>query len=110
EPLEVIPGLRIARERTAEIRRDGDAALRKGDVSLHALLELGDTRGRHATFALQPAYPFEVDCRPVTGARSRRELAQIAVGVEALDDAVDPAEAERLFDCLVVRDTSGRLI
>src|SRR5216684_4494448 len=48
--------------------------------------------------------PFAVAVRPWAGGFSRREFEEIPIVVEALDQTVDPSEAQRLADGFLVRD------
>src|SRR6266511_1321672 len=59
----------------------------------------GEQAGR---LEFPPAFAIEV--RPFAGGLSRRELAGVPVVIETFDEAVDPSEAQRLTNRVLVRD------
>src|SRR5438270_12343900 len=59
---------------------------------------------RHPALRDQAAHPALVRRRPVRPVPARRKLLRVLFLVDPLDDAVDPAEAQRLLDRVVVRD------
>jgi hypothetical protein len=102
QSLKETPGSRICLQRLGDIRRQAVDRRARGVC-------VDGWRYRHAGRGEKPAYPefhpaFAVTVRPLAGGLSRRELSRVSVFVEPLNKAIDPSEAERLTNRVLVCD------
>src|SRR5439155_11287473 len=72
--------------------------------TLARMLDGGQPRFGHPTGLDQPAHALAIHVGQPAGLLSRRVALHVLARVDGLQDAVDPAVAQRLFDCIVVRD------
>jgi len=95
-------GSRICLQRLGDIRRQaGDRRARGVCVDGWRCRQAG--RGQEpACLEFDPA--FAVTVRPLAGGLSRRELSRVSVFVEPLNKTIDPSEAERLTNRVLVCD------
>src|SRR5882762_1665412 len=63
-----------------------------------------ETRGVEQAGRLELRPALTIDVRPLAGGLSRRELEGVPVVIETLDQAVDPSEAQRLANRVLVRN------
>ena len=96
EPLEGRPGLGVGPQRLLEMRRQRPLlALRRNAAARRGWSRLACLGQQAACLHLRVA--AAIDRRPAAVRRARRELPHVAIVVEALHEAVDPAEAQRLL-------------
>src|SRR5207245_2948095 len=98
EPLEACPRARRRPQRGAHV---GPHAERP---RLQLVAERALSRLRHPTGGDEAERPLAIHRRQLAVRTPRREALRVAVLAERLVDAVDPAEAERLVDRVVVGD------
>src|SRR5262245_51473799 len=96
----------LAAQRLPDVRRDRRErrARARGCVAASSGRWPVDPGRRQPAVRLQLRVALPVDARPLAVELARRELAGVARLVEAPDQAVDPAEAERLVERVQVGD------
>src|SRR3954468_11879049 len=103
---EIRPRRTVGPQRLLDVTRNGIAHpfrrshLRNG--VLQGRRRLGHPRRSHLPFADHPRETLSIGRRPFTLRLPRRELLGIPVLVDGAHDAVDPPEAERLLDRVVI--------
>src|SRR5437867_1445919 len=71
---------------------------------VECMLDAFQAEPRHAARDDQPAHPLAVHGREAARRPARREALGVAIRVDRLEEAVDPAVAQRLVHGVVVRD------
>src|SRR5688500_682061 len=99
--LKEVPGLRILLQRLGDVRRQmrNRWLWRIGIIRRRCR----EARRRQQALGLELQPALAIDIRPVAARLARRELARIAFIVEALDEAVDPSEAQRFAHRILIR-------
>lgn len=103
QPLEMRPGRRPALQRPLDIERD-PRDRRAWRIAAPKRRPALQSRGREQPAPLEIGIPPSIRRRPLAVRLPRRELPGVARLVDAPDEAVDPAEAQRFLDRIVVRE------
>src|SRR4029079_10959346 len=103
ETLERPPRARVNLERLLDVRRHRGRSLGPPRIPVSGRRALAPSR-REQPERLDLRVALAVRIRPKAVGLPRRELARVAIVVETADQAVDPAEAQRFLDGVLVLD------